>query len=276
MTVRKWAIGIIALSGVMSGISGVMLMSGALAQPPKKGPVVPASGTTTPAAKATTARPADSLGNMLAEAKAAHAKLRDYSGSFTRQERINGTLSAEQVGEMKARVKPVGMYVRFVRPEASAGMEVAYSDAARDGKLRYRPAGIEGSKGFKKIDPVDPKFLAENRHAVADWGIGAVIERVATATARERTLNNPVEVYTSDYRFANRNVTRYEILTRRPHAFRYAARMVVFVDTETKLPIRFEAYDDPKSGATTGELLEAYSFTDLKFNVGVGESSFDY
>ena len=52
--------------------------------------------------------------------------------------------------------------------------------------------------------------------------------------------------------------------------------MVVYVDKETKLPVRFEAYDDPKPGATTGELLEAYSFTDLKFNTGIGENVFEY
>ena len=92
----------------------------------------------------------------------------------------------------------------------------------------------------------------------------------------EKTLNNPVEVFTADYQFANRNVTKYEIFTRRPHAFRYAAKMVVYIDKETKLPVRFEAYDEPKAGATTGELLEAYSFTDLKFNTGIGENTFDY
>ena len=51
--------------------------------------------------------------------------------------------------------------------------------------------------------------------------------------------------------------------------------MLVYVDKETKLPVRFEAYDAPKPGTTTGELLEAYSYTDVKFNVGLGESAFE-
>jgi hypothetical protein len=122
----------------------------------------------------------------------------------------------------------------------------------------------------------DSKFLADNRHPVTEWGMGSIIERVATATAREKILNNPVEVYTADYQFANRNVTKYEILMRRPHALRYAARLVVFIDKETKLPLRFEAYDEPKGSAIIGELIEAYSFTDLKFNTGLGENTFDY
>lgn len=251
-------------------VAGAAVVGGVLAQQPKTEPVKPASGTITEPAKA------DPLGTLLSEARAAYAKTRDYTGTLTRQERINGTLGPEQVAEMKMRVNPVGVYVRFARPEAAAGMEVVYSAAARDGKVRYRPAGIAGRKGFQKLEVDDTKFLADHRHPVTEWGIGPIIERIATATAREKTLNNPVEVYTADYQFAGRNVTKYEILTRRPHALRYAARMVVYVDKETKLPVRFEAYDDPKAGATTGNLLEAYSFTDLKFNTGLGENSFDY
>ena len=70
-------------------------------------------------------------------------------------------------------------------------------------------------------------------------------------------------------------MTRYEIFTRRPHAHRYAYKMLVFVDKETKLPVRFEAYDQPKSGSTISELLEAYSYTNVKLNVGLGEATFE-
>src|SRR5258705_4012607 len=104
----------------------------------------------------------------------------------------------------------------------------------------------------------------------------AVIDRVSAAAAREKTLNTPVEVYTGDYQFAGSNVVRYEILTRRPHAFRYAHRMLIYVDKATKLPLRYEAYDQPKANALVGDLFEAYSFSDVKVNVGLGENAFDY
>jgi len=253
-------------------VAGGLVAGGlAVAQPPRNEPLTPTS-----AALSEPARPVDKLAAMLLDARTAHGKLRDYTATFTRQERIGGVLSAEQVAEMKVRLNPVGVYVRFARPEALAGMEVVYTAAFKDGKMRYRPAGVEGRKGFQKLDLTDTKFLAANRHPVTEWGIGSVIDRVATATAREKSLNNPVEVYTGEYLFANRNVTRYEILCRRPHAFRYAARMLVYVDTETKLPVRFEAYDDPRPGTTAGELIEAYSFTELRFNTGLGENVFDY
>src|SRR5262249_42452323 len=147
---------------------GVVLMGVALAQAPKTQPVKTASGTTTPEP----AKNTDALATMLSEARTAYGKLRDYSGTFTRQEQVGGKLSAEQVGEIKARVSPFGVYVRFARPEAISGAEVAYSASKKDGKVRYRAAGVAGRKGFQTLDPTDPKFLADHRHAVTDWGIG--------------------------------------------------------------------------------------------------------
>jgi hypothetical protein len=243
----------------------------AAAQPPKTEPVKPASAVTL----AEAARSVDPLSTLLSEARTAHGRLRDYSCTFTRQERINGSLSGEQVGEMGVRVSPVGVHVRFALPSTIAGMEVSYTPSSRDGKFRYRAPLGAGQKVAMRLDLDDHKFMAENRHQVKDWGIGPMIETVATATAREKALNNPVEVYASDYLFAKHNVTRYEIYLRRPHALRYAAKLVVFLDKETKLPMRFEAYDEPKPGADVGELLEAYSFTDLRMNTGLGESTFD-
>ena len=260
--------------------AGVAVVGVAAAQPPKIDPIKPTAGTAVATTSASSvsdaAKPAESLSAMLGDARTAYSKLRDYSGTFTRQERINGTLSAEQIGEMKMRTHPLGVAVRFARPETVSGMEVAFSAVKRDEKVRYRkPGGATGRAGWQVLDVDDARFLADNRHPVTEWGMGPIIELIASTTAREKTLNNPVELFSAEYQFANRNVTRYEILLRRPHAARYAARMLVFIDKETKLPIRFEAYDEPKGGAMTGDLLEAYSFTDLKINTGLGENVFD-
>jgi hypothetical protein len=276
MRVRNWAAmtaGAVAVttavSGVIAGVVGLILVGVAAAQGTKSDPVklLP----TVEAAKID-----DTLGTLLKDARAAHAKIRDYSGTFTRQLRVNGTLSAEQVGEMKYRVNPSGVYVRFASPDSVAGMEIAFSGGRKNAKVLYRPAGAAGRKGFQKLDLDDSRFLAEHRHPVSEWGIGGILDRIATAAIREKSLNNPVEVFTADYQFDKRNVTKYEIYMRRAHAGRYAAKMVVFIDKETRLPVRFEAYGDARPGAATGELLEAYSFTNLKFNTGIGENAFEY
>lgn len=249
--------------------AGAAAVGVAVAQPPAKPGV-------TPAGAVDAVRSADPLGAMLADARAAHARVRDYACVFTRQERINGTLSAEQVAEMRVRTQPFSVAVRFVRPEGTAGLEAVYVASRREGKIRYKPAGKAGVNGFKTVAVDDAKMLAENRHPVSELGMGKLIDRLTAVAAREKALNNPVEAFASDFVFAGKQVTRYEVFTRRPHAHRDAYRYLVYVDKETKLPVRFEAYDQPKPGASPdGELLEAYSYSEIRMNVGLGDSAFE-
>ena len=254
---------VVKLAAVAAGVAAAGVAG---AQPPTV-PLDP------PPPAAEPARVADPLGAMLADGKAAMAKVRDYTCTFTRQERIDGVLGAEQVAEMKVRTQPAAATVKFAKPEVAFGLEMTYAANKRDGKIRYRPGGIKASVSVVSAD--DAKMLAANRHPVTHLGIGATLDLVASVAAREKTLGNGIEVFTSDYKFDGATVTRYEIFTRRPHAHRYAHKMVVYVHKETKLPVRFEAYDQPKSGSATGELLESYSYSNVKYNVGLGDAAFE-
>lgn len=264
-------------------LGGVLVASGlglAAAPPPVRPTTEPVPRVARPAVPATRTVPdairaVDPLGAMLADARTAYGHVRDYTCVFTRQERVNGTLSPEQVAEMRVRVQPYSVYIRFGKPESVAGLEMAYVTGARLGKMRFRPAGFKPGNTTMAVSLDDPKVMAATRHRVTELGIGSVLDRLAASVAREKGLGNPVEVFTADYKFAGRDVTQYEVYTRRPHALRYAYKCVVYVDKESRLPLRFEAYDQPKPGQTAGELFEAYSFSGLKINPGLGESAFE-
>ena len=49
----------------------------------------------------------------------------------------------------------------------------------------------------------------------------------------------------------------------------------VYIDQELGLPIRFEAYDWPDRPEAAPELVEEYTYTDLKLNVGLSDIDFD-
>ncbi len=75
-------------------------------------------------------------------------------------------------------------------------MEVAYTGVRKSTKMRFRPAGIAGAKGFVTRDLDDKNFLAENRHPVTEWTMAAILDRISAAVGVKKTLNNPVEVFT--------------------------------------------------------------------------------
>lgn len=217
----------------------------------------------------------DAFPKMLAAAKEAHTKARDYVGHFVRQERVNGTLQAEQSGEIRVRAQPFSVHLKVMAPKAAAGWEAVYVAGKRDDKVRFKPAGVDGLKGFSTVPMDSQKVMADTRHTMKEVGILAVLTRAEKIVEAEKKLKNPVQVTVADYTFNGRACQRFDIYADRPHPTRYCYQAVLYVDTATKLPVRFEAYDQPKLGEATGELIEVVSFVNLKTNVGLGDAAFD-
>lgn len=223
--------------------------------------------------------PVDALASFqmsLTEMKVAYAKVFDYSGHFVRQERVRGKLMSEQTAELRVKTKPRSIALKFIGPKELLGHELVYVTGRHAEMIRVRPAGNFDAKAFQTVNATDPRAMVDTRHPITEIGIGAVIDHLDKMTTIERRLRNPMSVSMADFNFVKRPVIRYEIFTERPHALRYAYRTVVYVDKETKLPVRIEAYDQPTvNGAVGGELLEAHSFVNLKFNQGIGEVPFE-
>jgi hypothetical protein len=272
------------LAGVAGGVGLVAVAVGqqpvrpASVTPPVDLPPLPIMPTS---AKVIAASPtvdgSAALPKALADARTAYAKLRDYTCHLVRQEAVGGKLLPEQTAELRVRTRPLGVNVRVIAPKAVAGQETSYLSSRSTSKVWFKAAREEGIRtGFVALPADDPKVLAATRHQLADTGLSAVIDCLDKALTTEKQLNHPVQVLTADYKFAGRPVTRYEVFAERPHPHRYAYRCVLYVDKETKLPARFEAYSQPKPGGPAeGELMEVQSFVGLKTNTGLGESTFE-
>ena len=139
MRVRNW-VRVVGSAG--RGAAAMVVVGVRWPQPPKAEPVKPASGKPT-----RRSRPTRSA-TMLAEARAAYAKTRDYCGTFTRQERINGTLCG-RAGRRDEDARQSGRRVRPLRPARDAardGGRVLRGEEGRQGRLpprrRRRPQGV--------------------------------------------------------------------------------------------------------------------------------------
>ena len=282
----------------LAGLGGVGLVAVATAQTPEpKDPIQPANyappGAFIPPADSPPTAPipalvkveagtpsvngAEAFPKMIAEARAAYGSLRDYACVLVRQEVVGGKLRPEQMAELRVRTQPLGMNLAVTTPKANAGEEISYLPTRFAAKLRYKAPGLDGIKyGYQTVLADEPRLLANSRHTIADTGLLATIDRAEKAVATEKKLNHPVQILVADYTFAGRPVTRFEVFAEKLHPFRYAYRWVIFVDKSTKLPVRFEAYDQPKpGGASSGELLEVHSFVGIKANAGLLDAAFN-
>jgi hypothetical protein len=214
---------------------------------------------------------------LAADAAATYQRIADYTCVFIKRERIRGQLQPDQVMTMRVRTHPFSVYLFWNGPPALKGQEACYVQGRNNGMVRVHATGVRGAFGFVSLDPQDARVLEDNRHPITEAGIGHLIERTLAFWQKERWMNQ-TQVRIADYEYNKRKCTRVEMIHPALNTGQfYAFRTVIYFDKENHLPIRVEAYDWPHPGGPPqGDLLESYSYVDLRFNVGLSEQAFHY
>lgn len=219
----------------------------------------------------------DLAGKLIADAQASFARVHDYVGLFYRQERVNGQMQPEQTIQIWVRQQPFSVHMKWLGPQKNVGQEAYFVAGKNNNQVKAKASGVLlSAMGFLSFDPTDPKIMATNRHPITEAGIGNLIERLEQGYEAEKRLPPDQSVLSfADFKFLNKPVTRMESAHRVNNGQFYCHRTVVFIDKETRLPVRFEAYDWPKATSPPGgDMLECYSFVDVKFNVGLNDAAF--
>jgi Protein of unknown function (DUF1571) len=220
--------------------------------------------------------PVERAGQLLAESQASLTRVRDYTGTLVREERIDGQLQEEQFIKIRVRQQPYSARLNWTSPKHLAGQEAIYVTGKNDGEIRAKGTGILAVVGYVSLPTNDPRVMKNSRHAITETGIGNLIKIISQSYEIERRLPaGQVTATFGEYAFQRRQCTRMEITNHAFDAKLYCYRCIVYFDKEYKLPIRVEVYDWPKpKGDPKGELLECYSYIDLKFNVGLTDAAF--
>jgi hypothetical protein len=214
---------------------------------------------------------------LVTEASHVFARVYDYSCVFVKRERLRDQLQPDQVMDMKVRNQPLSVYLRWLGPKAFAGQEVCYVAGRNNGMMRVHANGIKSVAGFINIDPNDPRVAQNSRHAITEAGLGNLINRLAGQWQIERQLNK-TQVRIGEYTYNKLPCTRVEAIHPDDHSGRYGSfRTVVYFDKASHLPTRIEKYDWPRpSGSAEGDLLECYSYVNVRTNVGLRDGEFDH
>jgi len=254
-------------------VIGAVLTAGLLLTTPAHGQ----QGTYNPAAPvAPSAAQMDEPLKLIAAAKKVYdGQVKDYSCLFIKKERINGRLQDDNVISMQVRKKPFSVYMLWFAPRESKGQEACYVEGKNGGQMRIHATGLRGAVGFVGIDPNDPRVQKNSRHSITEAGIGHLIELYGQRWQQEKEMGRTV-VHIADYDYAKRKCVRVEML--HPYDNRYPFyRSVVYFDKVTTLPIRVENYDWPRQGGTPGgDLLESYSYVQMRLNIGLGDDVFNH
>ncbi len=233
------------------------------------------SSTSAPAAPSNSP---DALDEPLRLAYAAQEQLRtvrDYTCMFLKRERIGGELRPMEFIQMKSRTKPFSVYFKWVQP--FDGREVIYVSGKYDNKLVVHSTGVEKLVGGTvAMDPRDERALENSRHDITESGLPNLTTRLVTRWETERQLGRTSVEVRDNAKVDGRVCWCVKTVhPNDPRRYSYY-RTRVFFDKEHGLPIRFEAYDWPRRGSTTdGELVEEYTYRDLRFNQNLTAMDFN-
>jgi hypothetical protein len=212
---------------------------------------------------------------LIQRAKAAYAKISDYECMLLKREKLAEGLSPNHLIQLKVRTAPFCVSMTWVEPKPCAGQEVCFATGKNDGKMRVKPAGLLGAVGSVSVALDDARVRKTSRHSIAQAGIGNVIDMASRGWPLEKDWGL-TEVKLAGAVFAKRKCTRVEMIhpTRADGKFLHH-KNVIYFDQENGLPIRVENYDWPTKPGQEPELLEVFSYVNLKLNAGVPASTFE-
>lgn len=221
------------------------------------------------------ASPLEESIRIMHESRKAYADVRDYTCTLVKRESLP-TNPDDNIIMMKFRGAPYSVYMRWLSPSKFKGQEVAYMHGRNRNKLRVHAKGlIKGLAGFVSVDVNDSRITEHSRHNIYEAGIGFLIEKSIQHWEADHK-NGKAEAKVEEYEFNKRRCWRIEVTQKERRTDVYCYRTVLFIDQESKLPVRNENYSWPRAGGPAdGDLIEMFSFIDLRVNVGLTDRDFD-
>lgn len=219
-------------------------------------------------------RSIDQAKRLIALSSDRFQSVKDYSCVLYKRERIKGVLQPYHVIRMKVREKPFSLYLKFEKP--TPGREAIYIKGENDDHVLAHEVGlIKVLAGTLRLDPHGSTAMEGCRHPITEAGIGALIATVTDRWNKELHPDHSIITIWEQSRVGERSCLMIE--SKHPHRqsnFLFY-NVKLYIDRDLGLPIRFEAYDWPTPKYPEGQLLEEYTYSEIRLNVGISPEEFD-
>lgn len=217
-------------------------------------------------------------------------KVKDYSATLVKRERVDGVLNGHQYIHVKIRqeqtngrgevTEPFSVYMNFLAPDDLKGREVLWVKGHNGGKLIAHDGGTGLIAALKsavtvELEPDAPLAMRGNKYPITEVGIENLLTKLIER-ASEDFDHEEIEVKTfNGTKINDRVCTCLQTVhpVERDHFRYHIAR--IYVDDELQLPIRYEAYGWPTRQGEKPPLLEEYTYLNLRLNNGFTDRDFD-
>ncbi len=162
-------------------------------------------------------------------------------------------------------------------PATVKDREVLFVENQNDGEMFARNGGNRFAYVTTRLKPESDLAMRGNRYPVTEFGFENLVKRLIEVAREEMAFTDKCEVQLySDAKVDGRECLGVQVT----HPFRDKRlryhQAKIFMDEQWRIPIHYESYDWPREEGGEPLLLEQYTYTNVKLNVGLTDQDFDH
>jgi hypothetical protein len=212
------------------------------------------------------------------------SQITDYTAVLVKRERIDGELGDNEFMFVKIRnrkvennqvVVPFSVYLAFLKPATVKGREVIFIENQNDGKLIAHEGGMKRMLGTHLLEPTGYLAMAGQKYPLTDIGLENLVTKLIEKGERDKTYGHCQVELIPGAKVSGRTCSILQVThpEQKPHYEFHIAQ--VFMDDEWKIPVRYAAYGWPTKTGEEPDVIEEYTYQNIKINVGLTDKDFD-
>lgn len=200
-------------------------------------------------------------------------QVQDYQATLIKRERVKGELLAQRIF-MKFRYRPFSVYMKFEEPHA--GREVLFVEGKNNNQMYVHEASaLTAIVGTISLALDSPTAMAENRHPLTNVGMHRLMEILLAQWDLEAKYGEIDVKYYPNAKLGNADCEVIEVTHPRPRKQFNYHKTRLYLEKQSRLPIRIENYDFPPADGQQAPLAEEYTYLNVKANLGLTDADFD-
>jgi hypothetical protein len=210
--------------------------------------------------------------------------VRDFTCRLVKRERINGVVQEMHFIDMAVREaqadsgQPLSIYLHFLGPKNVLDRRVIFVEGANQGKILVRNGGKHFDYVIADVDPNSAAAREETLVPITGIGFNRLLAHMIDVLEKHRQIDAAGENTTAERirgaKINGRECTVIRITHPQPMQGLEFHQANVFVDEELHAPVRVDYSDWPKIEGRPAPLIAEYTYTNLKLNVDLPDSTF--
>ena len=196
--------------------------------------------------------------------------IKDYEAEFLKKELVGNEMVNHRI-HLKLREKPFSVYMHFL--EAHQGREVIYVEGQNGGNLLAHEGGVKALAGTFTLEPTCETAMQGNRYPITLVGMSNLLGKIIQQWEASLQFDDVDVKFFPNAKLGNVECKAIQTTIPTPRNGVEFHMTRLYLDKANNLPVRLEQYGFPQGGKPP--LIEEYSYTNVKTNVGLTDADFD-